>query len=45
MRAMVSDLQALERYPGETYHLLRSFTGYAPEFRQAAEAIKGEANP
>ena len=43
MGAMVTNLKALERYPGEAFHLLRSFTGYAPEFRQAAEAIKSEA--
>ena len=44
MDAMVTTLQALERYPGETYHLLRSFTGYAPAFRQAADTMKSEAN-
>jgi len=44
MDAMVTTLQMLERYPGETYHLLRSFTGYAPAFRQAADAMKSEAN-
>jgi coenzyme F420-reducing hydrogenase gamma subunit len=43
MNAMVTILKSLERYPGETYHLLRSFTGYAPEFRQAAETINSEA--
>jgi sulfhydrogenase subunit delta len=44
MDAMVTTLKTLERYPGETYHLLRSFTGYAPAFRQAADAMKSEAN-
>ena len=44
MNAMVSTLKSLESYPGETYHLLRSFTGYAPDFRQAAEKIKSEAH-
>jgi sulfhydrogenase subunit delta len=44
MSAMVTVLQPIESYPGETFHLLRSFTGFAPEFRQAAEAIKSEAN-
>jgi sulfhydrogenase subunit delta len=43
MSAMVSVLQPIEAFPDETVHLLRSFTGYAPEFRQAAEAIKSEA--
>lgn len=40
--AMVSILRSIERYPGETVHLLRNFTGYAPAFRQAAEKIINE---
>ncbi len=32
-------LQALERYPGETKHLLRGVSGYAPSFRKAADAL------
>jgi sulfhydrogenase subunit delta len=39
MSAMVSILQNMENYPGETFHLLRNFTGYAPAFRQAADKI------
>ena len=35
-------LQALERYPGETVHLLRNFAGYAPKFREAVESILKE---
>jgi sulfhydrogenase subunit delta len=32
-------LKSLERYRGEARHLLRNFAGYAPQFREAAEAI------
>ena len=39
---LVPRLQALERYPGETVHLLRNFTGYAPKFREAVDAILKE---
>jgi len=40
--ALVPRLQALERYPGETVHLLRNFAGYAPKFREAVDAILKE---
>jgi coenzyme F420-reducing hydrogenase gamma subunit len=39
MDALVPRLQALERYPGETVHLLRNFAGYAPKFRKAVDSI------
>jgi sulfhydrogenase subunit delta len=39
---LVPRLQALERYPGETVHLLRNFAGYAPKFRQAVDSILEE---
>jgi coenzyme F420-reducing hydrogenase gamma subunit len=39
---LVPRLQALERYPGETVHLLRNFAGYAPKFREAVESILKE---
>jgi coenzyme F420-reducing hydrogenase gamma subunit len=32
-------LSQLERYPGESVHLLRNFSGFAPKFRQAADTI------
>jgi sulfhydrogenase subunit delta len=32
-------LKSMERYPGEAVHLLRNFSGYAPAFRKAADAI------
>jgi sulfhydrogenase subunit delta len=35
-------LKSLERYPGEAVHLLRNFAGYAPQFREAVEAIEGK---
>ncbi|MCJ7702606.1 MAG: hypothetical protein MUO62_13565, partial [Anaerolineales bacterium] len=40
---LVPRLQDLERYPGETVHLLRNFAGYAPKFRHAVDAILKEA--
>lgn len=39
---LVPQLQALERYPGETVHLLRNFAGYAPKFRNAVDSILKE---
>jgi sulfhydrogenase subunit delta len=39
VQTVVPVLQATEAYPGEAFHLLRYFTGYAPKFREAAEAI------
>jgi coenzyme F420-reducing hydrogenase gamma subunit len=35
-------LRSNERYPGESLHLLRYFTGYAPAFRQAADSLASE---
>ncbi|MBM3153420.1 MAG: oxidoreductase [Chloroflexi bacterium] len=32
-------LAGLDRQPGETFRLLRNFSGYAPAFRKAAEAL------
>lgn len=40
--ALVPRLQVLERYPGETVHLLRNFAGYAPKFCEAVESILKE---
>lgn len=40
--AVIPVLRSHERYPGETVHLLRNFSGYAPEFRAAADAILNE---
>jgi len=40
--AMVPILKSLERHPKETVQLLRSFTGYAPAFRQAADKLQNE---
>ncbi len=42
IESMIPVLLAHERYPGEAVHLLRNFSGYAPEFRNAAEAILNE---
>jgi coenzyme F420-reducing hydrogenase gamma subunit len=39
MGAMVPMLQKREQYPDETIHLLRNFSGYAPQFRKAVEEI------
>ena len=36
---LVPVLKANEAYPGEADHLLRYFTGYAPKFRDTADAI------
>ena len=44
MTTVIPRLQAIERYPGETVHLLRNFAGYAPKFRQAVDAILKEEN-
>ena len=39
-------LRKLERYPGEAARLYRSFSGYAPAFRKAADAIlEGSREP
>jgi len=37
--AMMDILRKLELYPGETGHLLRYFTGYAPAFRKAIDEL------
>lgn len=37
--AVIPVLKATEAYPGEAFHLLRYFTGYAPQFREAAKSI------
>ena len=31
--------QRLERYPGEAVRLFRGISGYAPDFRETADAI------
>ena len=36
---LIPRLNQLERYPGESVHLLRNFSGFAPQFRQAADSI------
>ena len=43
MDALIPILRSLEKYPGEIVHLLRNFSGYAPKFREAADAILKEA--
>ena len=40
--AFAPHLKALERYPGEAVHLLRTISGNAPEFRRAAEIIMNQ---
>lgn len=42
LETLVPRLQSLERYPGETIHLLRNFAGNAPKFRVAVESILKE---
>jgi coenzyme F420-reducing hydrogenase gamma subunit len=37
--ALAPTLKSMERYPGEAVRLLRNFSGYAPAFRKAADAI------
>jgi coenzyme F420-reducing hydrogenase gamma subunit len=37
--ALAATLKSMERYPGEAVRLLRNFSGYAPAFRKAADAI------
>jgi len=39
---LIPRLLPMERYPGETVHLLRNFAGYAPKFREAVDAILKE---
>ncbi len=39
---LIARLLPMERYPGETVHLLRNFAGYAPKFREAVDAILRE---
>ena len=39
---LITRLLPMERYPGETVHLLRNFAGYAPKFREAVDAILKE---
>ncbi|MGB2957006.1 MAG: hypothetical protein WBB64_13690 [Anaerolineales bacterium] len=43
LEAMVPLLQAAEEYPNQTVHLLRNFSGYAPAFRNAVDAILEES--
>ncbi|MFC1997346.1 oxidoreductase [Chloroflexota bacterium] len=42
VEALVDRLLPIERYPGETVHLLRNFAGYAPQFREAVDYIMKE---
>ena len=42
MDVLIPILQSMEKYTGETVHLLRNFSGYAPKFREAANAILKE---
>ncbi len=45
IEAMLPVLKSTERYPGEAVNLLRTISGNAPEFRQAAEMLlNSEAN-
>ncbi len=39
MGSLAQVLHSLERYPGETTHLFRGISGYAPAFRGAADAL------
>lgn len=38
--AFATQLKSLERYPGESIHLLRTISGNAPDFLRAAEIIQ-----
>lgn len=44
MAAAIPMMQKREQYPDETAHLLRMFTGYAPQFRTAVDAILEESS-
>lgn len=44
MDTMIPLMQEREQYPNETAHLLRNFTGYAPQFRHAVDAILKEGS-
>jgi len=39
IEAFVPHLKASERYPGEAVNLLRTISGYAPKFKEAAELL------
>ncbi len=39
LESLTPALEAHDRQPGETFRLLRYFTGYAPTFRKAADAL------
>jgi len=39
LESLTPSLEALERQPGETFRLLRNFSGYAPSFRKAADTL------
>jgi len=43
MDAMIPMMQKREQYPNETVHLLRNFSGYAPQFRNAVDSILEES--
>ena len=45
LQAVSTALRPAERYPGELHQLLRHISGYAPAFRQAADALPGPATP
>lgn len=40
LESLAPALKGLERHPGEAMRLLRNFSGYAPAFRKAADAVK-----
>ncbi|MCJ7734298.1 MAG: hypothetical protein MUP11_07095 [Anaerolineales bacterium] len=44
MDAVIPMMQKREQYPNETVHLLRMFTGYAPQFRNAVDSILEESS-
>ena len=44
LRSLVPTLQSVERHSGEVYQLLQHISNNAPEFRKAAEFIRGEEN-
>lgn len=42
LESLAPTLARLDRQPGETFRLLRNFSGYAPIFRKAADALEKE---
>jgi coenzyme F420-reducing hydrogenase gamma subunit len=40
--ALIAAYEGMDTYPGETFQLLRYFTGYAPAFKHATEKIEAK---